>query len=111
VDDLVAFLRARLDEDELTMREANTSPEMLTGIPRSYADAPVALHIARFGNPDRVLAEVEAKRELLRFAEAIRDFAPTFTTGVAAKLEDVLRLFARAYADHPDYRPEWAPTA
>lgn len=109
MDELVAFLRARLDEDYLTMREANSSPEMVTGTPRSYAEAPVAIHIARFGNPDRVLAEVEAKRELLRVAAAAADFAPTFTSGFAAMLEGVLRLFAVAYDGHPSYRAEWRP--
>lgn len=124
MDDLVTFLRARIDEDDLTVREANTSPEMVTGIPRSYAKAPVAIHIARFANPDRALREIEAKREMLRLAAQSRKNAnlppetphgPSgagfFVKGYAAAMEHTLRLLAAVYADHPDYRPEWAPSA
>lgn len=124
MNDLIEFVRARLDEDELTAREANTSPEMVTGIPRSYAEAPVAIHIARFANLDRVLAEVEAKREVVRLAVQARhnaslpepDFAvgpsgaALFVSGFAAAMEHALRLFAVAYAAHPDYDPKWVPT-
>lgn len=127
MDDLVAFLRARLDEDEAAAAAAQqettgcwTARETYWGGGAVVEDCGGALilptaandvhypHVARHG-PARVLAEVEAKRELLRVAEAAADFAPTFTTGVAAKLEDVLRRFAWAYREHPDYRPKWAP--
>ncbi|UJV42054.1 DUF6221 family protein [Streptomyces sp. AMCC400023] len=60
-------------------------------------------------DPARVLREIDAKRDLLRFAEGIHDHHETFTTGVAARLEQTLRLFALAYADRPGYREEWAP--
>lgn len=63
--DLIAALRAALDEDDLTVREANTSPEMVTGIPRSYVKAPVAIYIGRFADPARVLADIAAKRAIL----------------------------------------------
>lgn len=160
MDDLIEFLRARLDEDELWATEASRrggSPAVLGGVhwrwedpetdevvepqpglqtyvdddragvslrstetfPATVGDLPqfalhivdtvpsaVGGHIIRH-DPARVLAEVEAKRKVVRIAEAARDFAPTFTTGFAAKLEDTLRLFAQAYREHPDFRPEW----
>lgn len=68
----------------------------------------VAAHIAEW-DPARVLREIDAKRDLLRFAKGIHDHHETFTTGVAARLEQTLRLFALAYADRPGYREEWAP--
>lgn len=106
-DDLIEFLRARLDEDRLTVREANTSPEMVTGIPRSYAEAPVAIHIARFANPDRVLREIEAKREIVEDCENI--IGGWNEESVKAFAMDMLRNLAKVYNDHPDYRPEWTP--
>lgn len=129
MDDLVAFLRARLDEDEAVTREADDFDDhswyiVQDGLGNTVGPRPqpgefriatayyaeYAEHIARY-DPARVWADVAAKRELLRVAEAAADFAPTFTTGFAAKLEGVLRRFAVAYADHPDYRPEWAPVS
>lgn len=67
-----------------------------------------AEHIAEH-DPARVLREINAKRELLRFAEAIHDHHETFMTGVASRLEGTLRLFALAYKDRAGYRSEWAP--
>lgn len=125
MDEVLVFLRARLDEDELTVREANTSPEMVTGVPRSYAEAPVAIHIARFADPARVLREVEAKRSAIR--EAFRHAAAVDGEwGCCHDAEQIergeceeevpsempiLQALASVYADHPDYRPEWAPSA
>jgi hypothetical protein len=60
-------------------------------------------------DPARALREIDAKRDLLRFAEGIHDHHETFTTGVAARLERTLRLFALAYVDRPGYREEWRP--
>ncbi|MFJ3193767.1 DUF6221 family protein [Streptomyces griseoviridis] len=160
-DNLVDFLRARLDEDdafaemavathgggEWLMRgrfgqegpieEKSTGWIVVpdTGVP----DHLEALHIARH-NPARVRREVRAKLGILdkyrpdatdphpghpctnsvhfdpygdeydpdviceRHARAI-DECPDGAFGNDA----VLRLLALPYADHPDYRPEWAP--
>lgn len=134
MDDLVAFLRARLAEDEAAARAATPGPWVAGTTSGLLVDDGVygqgdggslefacdvreaswdwkqgnVAHIARH-DPARVLAEVEAVRELLRVAVAAADFAPTFTTGFAARLEGVLRRFAVAYAAHPDYRIEWVP--
>jgi hypothetical protein len=59
------------------------------------------------GNPvhqtARVLAECEAKR---RIVEACAD---VLAYDAEALPQDVLRLLALPYADHPDYRQEWKP--
>ncbi|THA82739.1 DUF6221 family protein [Streptomyces sp. A0592] len=88
MDDLVQFLRARLDEDEQAARAATGGPWVLdderhaeqiltadesvvvVGGSRWSGEAPVfettadGLHIARH-DPARVLAEVDAKRRIL----------------------------------------------
>lgn len=65
-------------------------------------------HIAAH-DPARVLREIDAKRDLLVFAKGIHDHHETFTTGIAARLEKTLRLYALAYKDRPGYRDEWRP--
>lgn len=126
--DLIGFLRARLDEDERVARDANTSPEMVTGIPRSYAAAPVAIHIARW-NPARVLAEVAAKQKVVNLHSPRRTPGPTMPVGgewtetynldcITCGGDDRLSpswpcktilLLAAPYADHADYWQGWTP--
>lgn len=127
--DLALWLTAQLDEDARIVREANTSPEMVTGIPRSYAVAPVALHIAEFADPARVLREIDAKRRLLddyTVTVRIRDEAATRIKAAgdhpdakdldewdraqreAAVLEGPVKLAALPYAERPGFREEWA---
>jgi hypothetical protein len=134
-DDLVAFLRARLDEDEQAalgtldplalIGRHRGKPEQrwkVTESGRAIIDADgntlrakdvfpaEAEHIVRH-DPARVLAEVDAKRDVLRLAERAHDYHATFVSGFAAAMEDALRKFALAYADHPAYRAAWAPEA
>ena len=61
-----------------------------------------AAHIARH-DPARVLAEVKAKREIVKFC----DDDPLFLDGGWAYTDRVLRLLASAYDQHPDYDPAW----
>jgi hypothetical protein len=147
--DLVAFLRARLDEDEQSARAATAgpwwhnpgklwlgpeafeqydhtqgaefvgygAPHPFTGCiaatgpaddRQSMADAD---HIARH-DPARVLAEVDAKRRVValwREEPAAADL--TWDGGWCNAVDEVLRLLALPYRDHPDYRAEWAPEA
>lgn len=85
-DDLVAFLRARLDEDERD--------------PGGWS-------------PARVLAEVDAKRRIL--AEHPWRHEPDWPSGRQCRQCatehpcTTLRLLALPYAGHPDYREEWRP--
>jgi hypothetical protein len=73
MDDLVQFLRDRLDEDEQTARDAKPGPWREDGGGSVFATHPTdevvdytdsAPHIARH-DPARVLAEVDAKRRIL----------------------------------------------
>jgi hypothetical protein len=129
VDDLVQWLGEQLDEDERIARAAGEAEraDAWSILPNSYGGvldgtgsrsiavgygdvmAPAtATHIAAH-DPARVLREIDAKRDLLRFAEGIHDYHETFTRGVAARLGETLRLYALAYADRPGYREEWRP--
>lgn len=121
--DLVEFLTARLDEDEQVARAAiapGPTGSWVVHVGRaigvvctaesgqrvaSVSRAPQSEHIARH-DPARVLADVEAKRRLL----AVLDGDPFDALGAegAYKLL-VAKHLAAPYADHPDYRPEWAP--
>lgn len=127
--DLVAFLREQLDADELTLREANTSPEMVTGIPSSYAQAPVALHIARFADPARVLAEITTKRAIVNAHARPHECIELSNKGDHSVVDGkpwenwepqhtsdhgpcfVLRTLAAPYSGVDGYRPEWTPDA
>lgn len=126
MDDLVQFLRARLDDDERVAR-GSAQPSLswqnfdMDGELRDDANAgTVAMvpreetraHIARH-DPARVLREVEAKRALLG------TYLPDATTADeqineewragSTLADDLLCLLALPYADHPNYRPEWRP--
>jgi hypothetical protein len=123
LDDLIAFLRARLDEDEQAAVAAAGQPtyydwEVHEADPRkqrevrvkgeshqvvSGVDDSTAEHIARH-DPARVLREVEAMRRLIQWCEWMRgDFRGSDVW------KDVLPLLALPYADHSDYRDEWRP--
>lgn len=71
-------------------------------------------HIARW-DPARVLAECEAKRrivtEIYPELDLDNDTLNYEFGATRADPEDVLRLLALPYADHPDYKPEWSPPA
>lgn len=168
-DDIVAFLRARLAEDEQVARAATPGPwrwdlgggafeddppqpladpvrdgwghngpdlvtvavhdEQVGGRTIPVPDIVVtstgydadqvvvkradAAHIARW-DPARVLREVEAKRRLIaEIVPRVQSMDEQISTEWGGSLDDaagdLLRLLATAYADHPDYRPEWAP--
>lgn len=119
---LLEFLTDRLNEDEVAARAAILGPEL----PNDHADR---AHIARH-SPDRVLAEIEAKRKVLTIYRATRAahlqiedlgeftvagtddemsllFALSTTAGAVAVLERILKLMSVSWADHPAYRQEW----
>lgn len=164
-DDMVAFLRDRLDEDEATARAATLGPwrhnpakhHHIPGTPlfeeAVFAGAPGAdatcvagtgetddqqsmrdaQHIARH-DPARVLREIETKQRLLELHGIVHRDIGWLEDGEEESGEipvcglcvprhahfdrraDVpegpcptVRLLAAPYADHPDYRQEWAP--
>jgi hypothetical protein len=112
---LADFLLARVAEDEAAAGDAFYEGQHWyaeeEGVSRWPGDDTVwdadrkrdAQHVVRW-QPARVLAECEAKRRIVELDWRGDDSGP-------AQLlqEDVLRLLALSYADHPDYRQEWRP--
>lgn len=114
--ELVAFLRARVQDDWDHARDAmagdgewraeRTVVVLETGaeIPDVYLGT--ADHIARF-DPARVFREVKAKRALLDLYETTQMTDPA--AGYLDGLGQALTLLALAYVDDADYREEWKP--
>lgn len=143
VDDLIVFLRAQLDEDERVAQKADraglngVSPSepqtwylsgnetvysdphgvaLVTGV-HGYLGEELGDHIVRH-DPARVLAEVDAKRETLKFCEHLletkqvqetADELSEYSLGRAQAGGHMLRLLALPYAGRPGYRDEWRP--
>jgi len=135
---LTEFLLARIAEDEAVARDAGGDEwreadveygrEAYSGlqvyrrngrpIAEAYLlDATLGRHIARH-DPARVLAECAAKRAIV--AEHVAYFevcAVCYDQDASSPGDfvmkaypcDTLRALASVYADHPDYRSEWAP--
>lgn len=122
MNDLVEFLRARLDEDEQVARRAGETFGQIgeTGvIVATEGDraeecasanwAGIAEHIVRH-DPARVLREVTAKRELLAYCERAMAHEDPLTrdrAGEVAMAAITVTYLASAYGDHSDYREEW----
>jgi len=109
---LTEFLLARFAEDEAVARKATHQKVAGPSHGHWHADswhltngqleAADRAHIARF-DPERVLAECEAKRNLITLVESDGTYSGDWMEGRA------LAHLAAPYADHPDYRPEWRP--
>lgn len=128
-EDLLAFLRARLDEDERLARrcaevgdfhwvEGEREGRVEDGAGRVIVwdeGANLSGHIARH-NPSRVLREVEAKRLLVDFGEYMSGWNDQHMSSVTAHEITMMRTaggillsrLASVYSDHPDYRQDWA---
>ncbi|HEY9414308.1 MAG TPA: DUF6221 family protein [Pseudonocardia sp.] len=118
-DDLVAWLREQLDEDERIAREANQPGErwFASGDPSVNLHALTA-HAQRW-NPARAVAEVEAKRRIIARHGMLEVFG-TKVCAYCATLQgqrpgngywpcpEILDA-ALPYADRPGYRDEWRP--
>jgi hypothetical protein len=129
--DIVAFLTARLDEDEQVAQavEDNSAPFdgqwkndgglalrtyndwVLAYLPDARPFRPGVLdHIARH-DPARVLADVAAKRAIL--ARHSTGAGSLRTHGWYCEVCDdgcaELPALAAVYADHPDYDESWRP--
>jgi hypothetical protein len=138
-DDLVAFITARLDEDEAVAdagaRRAGmpwrAGPQPGTpgglviddlGLVGSTGGRYAADHIARH-DPARVLREVVAKRALVkRHRPEVAGYGPLeddLYCKAESSDEDLwyakpwpctdILALAAIYSDHPDYREEWKP--
>jgi hypothetical protein len=127
MDELIAFVKARLDEDEAAARGlcgdgpyiaewlisgefifVGTDP--LPEEPIVHArDERVAQWIARH-DPARVLRDVEADRQLLFKYEIGKKLLPgPYKLGYCEALEEVIKIRAARFSGHPDYRDEWKP--
>jgi hypothetical protein len=131
-DDLATFLRARLNTDEADARAAfgphnDDGPEwtevssgaLSTGYElHGIGDSAITRHMERW-DPKRVLAEVDAKRRILKvhFRRRSYDWDEPGVKGFeCAQCCDrypcqTLRLLALPEAGHPDYLPRWVPDA
>jgi len=136
MNDLTAFLTARLDEDEAVAKAAAscTGPDWhqshavtANGATTIVFNGPdddievadtlrrddqeIAPFIARH-DPARALREVEAKRALVRRCEqqAKREFDNAMEEDRTWVLWPVLFELAAIWSDHPDYDQAWKPS-
>jgi hypothetical protein len=132
MDDLVTWYLAQLDEDERVAKAASVLSKppwssRITRDPDGYVSGRIvddrgytvvhvedqtpgseeAEHIARW-DPARVLAEVDAKRQLLDWLDRADDKA-TDCDYFNVNPDEAVRLLALPYADRPGYREEWRP--
>ena len=95
----------------LVTRETWPAEGLEESVPGGYSegihgmDGPAAAHIARH-DPARVLAEVSAKRALLEMVLADQNSNGGKNS---TQWNQVMRLLALPYRDHPQYRKSWAP--
>ena len=114
--DLVAFLTARLDEDEEFAREANQSPwvcednfvENRDGGTIARFEIKANARHAAWNDPARVLREVAAKRAIVAEHGAASDPCDAFDASLRTIPCDTLLALAAVYSDYPDHRQEWA---
>ncbi|TXS22373.1 hypothetical protein EAO70_05790 [Streptomyces sp. adm13(2018)] len=110
MDDLIAFLRARLDEDTRGLGDAQSISGM-RWVVGTMQGTTVLMSASRFR------AELDAKRQIIALCEpplvdvrGLGDNEPRFIPGEGAPWGiDVLRVLALAYAGHPDYQDAWRP--
>ncbi|MEL7974637.1 DUF6221 family protein [Isoptericola sp. F-RaC21] len=110
---LTEFLTARLNEDEAraTAAELRSDRGPDGGTPRGEPDRPFTRA--------RLLAEVEAKRQLVHLAyeatgldmdkDLDREVDARQVSGIEFVGERMLRALALPYADHPDFDEAWRP--
>lgn len=95
-----------LEEQDISLRSVEEFPSyvgalpafIIWGVDDALPGAP--RHIAHW-DPKRVLAECEAKREIVERSLS--------NTGVTVADDWPLHFLALPYSDHPDYREEWKP--
>ena len=107
MEDLIAFLTARYDEDEATARAMEKWPPGTVQAPIPEAQASVN-EFWRTVYPARVRREVAAKRAIVAWHEPWH-VDPGLVWCAHYWPCPTLRLLAAVYSDHPAYRQEWKP--
>jgi len=116
-DDLIAFVRARLADDEQTARAAIASGERWRAEPTgpaagdaSASESVAARYMARW-SPARVLHDVEVTRAQVDLCvQWLGDARTEAAMELAAQADVFLRLIAHRWHRHPDYRAaDWPP--
>jgi hypothetical protein len=115
--DLVAFVAARLDEDEAAANEIHR-PRHCGSVDRDGEFDPDPIWCG-CDYPARVLREVEADRKLIAAYVTARKAVPPVDdwyevadgvkVGLADGLEHAVKIRAARLSDHPGYDPSWAP--
>jgi hypothetical protein len=117
MSNLVAFLTARLDEDEHRARYAADRDPVDSRAPGGWGGWWYGhyMHYSRY-SPERALAEVAAKRaivdlEILRYCDNVprSGFISDQVAGRIIGRADTkgLRLLAQPFRSHPDFDPAW----
>jgi hypothetical protein len=116
MSDLTDFLLARYAEDESTIEKVwEDNTEWLPGAGIWTLDLPLGAPEHAIVTKERAAAEVAAKRAILDLHKPVLDAADG--TWWCDMLEtsthsiwpcSTIRALAAVYADHPDYREEWA---
>lgn len=112
VMDIDEFLKARLDHREQWARAADhavgTKYDPIVAAAGETLSVPL-MELYRAGRPARVLAEVAAKRALLKRLEEDVDRCTDDAEwrGASLALARVQEHLAAAWSDHPDYDPAW----
>lgn len=102
VDDLIAWLRQQLDEDERVALEALAECPGIDGRWVPTTNRPSHVHEAHW-DPARVLAKVKADRRILD--ECVRTLE--FEDYGHWLAEQVIQALAQPYAGRPGRREEW----
>ena len=102
--DIKDFLLARIAEDEALAKKGrpnNTGLEVLEI--DDYGTEALGISEAR------ILAECAAKRAIVeQWDDPAFSDQGAYDSGHARAMDDAVRSLAAVYADHPDYRQEWA---
>lgn len=108
---LVEFLRARLDED--AERQKNSLTAWHTRECASLPEEGQYSFACDCGVPERLLAETEADRALIReYEDSEASLAPApdmWDVGRVEGLRVALAMRAAQYAEHEDFDESWRP--
>jgi hypothetical protein len=117
-EDLIVFLRARLDEYEALATSAIQAGETRygEGYHRQVQFDPGGVN-ADDGwlvvDPAQMLREVEAKRAILaeykRVQQSVAAYPNAANAASLVTAQTFVRLLTLPFSDQPDYRQEWAP--